>query len=611
MFTAGLRLCLLIAFPIVTTLQARPLLFSLTDPPGDQTGKIDVTGVVVHFDDSNGNYILTLTADPMHPFVGPFRVNLSLFNPDARGSSPEARGFSVNMRDYNLSTPATTLTIVGTDAHLVAWKAGDRVAADSTPFGNPPGTSFFRSAVDELPLPSVYCGESAPGPNCAEDTIAWGLSTTIQEDTSTTGTVSVVSAASFEPVIAPDSLATIFGAQLAPTQSVGELDSNGEWPREIAGTSVTINGRSAPLVFVSPGQINCVVPETTETGNAEVSVTSALFGTVSRGTVVVQRTAPAIFSKDGSGTGAGAILDAMTYRTEPFGVECPELTGSDKRTRLVAFGTGIRLAGLAQNSSATKVGGNRHSRRLHPDAWGVAARLSTAVSAANVAASVQALGVDGSGRSFTLPVEYAGPAPGFFGLDQVNVVLPKEADGDRTMTLKVTTDSMMSNGVTFSLHKMLVAPPPPPIDECAFSGACADLTGTWQVSEDVTLTCTITAEGESETDRERRSGSATVRITPERDCTYSYIPQGDYPSLKRTVVVSGNQVSVSGSAAIPIADLSDVKVSENVMHGQGQVCGTKMTLSSTGRYSVTGVYEGTQIAATCTVESQAQMTKLR
>lgn len=70
---------------------------------------------------------------------------------------------------------------------------------------------------------------------------------------------SVVNAASYAGVssgvrgIAPGSLATIFGSNLA----VRAAQSQGfPLPRSLEGTTVTVDGAAAPLWYVSPNQIN-------------------------------------------------------------------------------------------------------------------------------------------------------------------------------------------------------------------------------------------------------------------------------------------------------------------------------------------------------------------
>ncbi len=47
-----------------------------------------------------------------------------------------------------------------------------------------------------------------------------------------------------------------------------------------------------------------------------------------------------------------------------------------------------------------------------------------------------------------LPATYAGPAPGFTGLDQVNVMLPPSLAGGGTVNITVSVSGMASNVVT-------------------------------------------------------------------------------------------------------------------------------------------------------------------
>src|SRR6266568_9221054 len=76
----------------------------------------------------------------------------------------------------------------------------------------------------------------------------------------------MVNAASYASAVAPDSLVTIFGAGLAPTTATGVLDSAGQLPVELGGIRVEIAGVAAPLFYVSPGQINLIVPGSVAAG---------------------------------------------------------------------------------------------------------------------------------------------------------------------------------------------------------------------------------------------------------------------------------------------------------------------------------------------------------
>jgi len=66
----------------------------------------------------------------------------------------------------------------------------------------------------------------------------------------------VVNAASFGSPVAPGGIASIFGTSLAS----GTLSASPPFPSSLGGTSVTMNGITAPVLFVSPGQVNVQVP---------------------------------------------------------------------------------------------------------------------------------------------------------------------------------------------------------------------------------------------------------------------------------------------------------------------------------------------------------------
>jgi uncharacterized protein (TIGR03437 family) len=227
--------------------------------------------------------------------------------------------------------------------------------------------------------------------------------------------IAIVNAASYQPLVAPNSLATIFGSNLANGTASAQKGTNGQLPTQLAGVTVQINSVAAPLLYVSPGQINFLVPAGTVLGTATVLLQPSQI----QSTMQVGIVAPGLFAQNATGTGPGAILNAVTFTGPPFLVETLQNPGTDKRTRLSVFGTGLRYAGNpSQNPDQT-----------------------------NVAIQVQA--EDSSGNSYD--VEYAGSAPGFFGLDQINLVLPAEADGVGVISLSIAAGGILSNTVTFDM----------------------------------------------------------------------------------------------------------------------------------------------------------------
>jgi uncharacterized protein (TIGR03437 family) len=72
--------------------------------------------------------------------------------------------------------------------------------------------------------------------------------------------VSAVSAASCQSVIAPGSLASLFGSNLAPPTATGAPAADGTYPKQLGGITVTVGGAAADLFLIPPTQINFVVP---------------------------------------------------------------------------------------------------------------------------------------------------------------------------------------------------------------------------------------------------------------------------------------------------------------------------------------------------------------
>ncbi len=162
------------------------------------------------------------------------------------------------------------------------------------------------------------------------------------------------SSASLAPAISLGSLATILGdpavSPLAAQTSQATLVADGSLPYELSGVSVTIAGKAAPLISVSPSQVSFYIPTDIATGVIEFIVTSQ-DGHVSRGTANVAPAVavPAIFTANGNGTGAGLVLNAKTFAQGSFDVSDQTNFGTDKRTRLMVMATGISSGAVNSN----------------------------------------------------------------------------------------------------------------------------------------------------------------------------------------------------------------------------------------------------------------------
>ncbi len=326
----------------------------------------------------------------------------------------------------------------------------------------------------------------------------------------TTSPFTIVSAASYQASVSPGSLAAIFGSSLSFATESAQLDASGQLPTQLGGTSIQIDGRAAPLVYVSPRQINLVVPAETQPGTANIVISSN--GNRLQGTADVRRTVPGMFSSNGSGKGAGAVLNAVTYEREPFLVETLENSGDDKRTRLSLFATGIRFAeNPTQDPSIT-----------------------------DVASKVRVQGRTASGKAVDLPVEYAGAAPGFFGLDQVNVAVPPDADGLGVVSLTLTVENQISNTVTLTMGQM-------PAGRLALAGldlSQSTVAGGATVSGSVLLNAPAPASGVA---IQLKSSNASVATVP----MFVTVPAGQVAipvSIQTSSPASVQDVTITASA---------------------------------------------------------------
>ena len=218
----------------------------------------------------------------------------------------------------------------------------------------------------------------------------------------------VGNAASFAAQVSPGALATVFGTNFAPASAAGKPPL----PISLAGVSVLVNGKTAPILYVTPAQVNFQVPWDTALGSAAIMV-SVNGGTSNAVTVPVLAAAPGLFSS----TSGHAVAQNADFTLN--GPANPAKVGSTIITYL--SGSGPVDPPLAN---------------------GVAAPLDALVSA--ILPSSASIG------STAASVRFAGLAPGFVGLVQVNIVVPSGlTTGPYPLT--VTIGSETSNSATIDV----------------------------------------------------------------------------------------------------------------------------------------------------------------
>jgi uncharacterized protein (TIGR03437 family) len=225
------------------------------------------------------------------------------------------------------------------------------------------GTAYVHAGPAPIPAAEINAAESAapalPGfLESPDDPVpAFQIVPTLSSTA-----VTAVSAASLSgSAVAPDSLVTLFGTSLSPVT----LTSGAAPATPLADVRVDVidnsgTRRTAPLLMVSPAQVNFLLNPETVLGQAAVVVRN---GTreVATGTLRVSAVAPGLFSAAGSGSGlaVGQVLtvsesstrsadlarfDDVSGRWQPVPVQLASGSGSFLRL----YGSGIRgAAGLS------------------------------------------------------------------------------------------------------------------------------------------------------------------------------------------------------------------------------------------------------------------------
>jgi uncharacterized protein (TIGR03437 family) len=238
------------------------------------------------------------------------------------------------------------------------------------------------------------------------------------------GTLSTVSAASFSTSgLAPEQIVASFGAALATETALARTNP---LPTTLGGTQVRVRDsagieRLAQLFYVSPGQVNFLMPSALAYGTATIQITNSN-GAISAHTVNIIPSAPGLFSLAGNGQGLAAaqvlrVGSDNVFRYEPVArlnansqwEAIPiDLSNGNEEFFLVAYGTGMRRRATNLPSTST-IGG--------------------------VSAEVLYAGMQGS----------------LAGLDQVNIRLPRTLSGRGNVAVILTVDGKVTNTVSINV----------------------------------------------------------------------------------------------------------------------------------------------------------------
>jgi uncharacterized protein (TIGR03437 family) len=231
----------------------------------------------------------------------------------------------------------------------------------------------------------------------------------------------VLNAASYQlqGSLAPGTLVSIFGSLLAQgAVSAPALPLT----NSLAGTSVTIAGRTLPLLYAGPNQVNAMIPY-------DLPINATQQVVVQRGTAVsipqpigVLSSQSGVFTKDLSGQGAGIIVRVTADGTQ-------SIVTPDNPTQAYEVLV-IYCAGLG-DVNPRQVAGQQVT--VSP--------LSQTIDAVTVTIG----GLDA-------PVAFAGLTPGFTGLYQVNAYVPVGVAPGDNVPLIITQAGRSSPPVSISVR---------------------------------------------------------------------------------------------------------------------------------------------------------------
>jgi beta-glucosidase len=227
----------------------------------------------------------------------------------------------------------------------------------------------------------------------------------------------IINAASSAPgaPVSPGSIASVYGNFLLSTPSWASAIP---LPDSLEGLSLTAGTVDAPLFYAGSGQVNLQIPW--ELSGQSQPLTATLAGQTSAPQPVnLAPFAPGIFSMNGQGTGAGAILDSsynLITSTNPAGAGV---------TVILIYCTGLGAVTPPQQTGASA-----------PSSPPAMTTTKPTVTIGGVPADVQ----------------FSGLAPGSVGEYQVNAVVPANAPTGDAIPVILSIGGVASNTVQIAVQ---------------------------------------------------------------------------------------------------------------------------------------------------------------
>jgi uncharacterized protein (TIGR03437 family) len=176
----------------------------------------------------------------------------------------------------------------------------------------------------------------------------------------------VVNAASFAPAVAPGTWVAIFGSNLA---SSAQAATSTPFPTQINGVSVLVGGLQCPVSYVSPSQINALIPFEVANLTATQQIQSSLvvqspIGRSPDFPLALTRNAPGVFTMNSIGTGNAMVFDSFfrpvnVVTTSPIVIYATGLGPTTPKADTYSLGSSAEPLQRVQDLPVVTIGGVR------------------------------------------------------------------------------------------------------------------------------------------------------------------------------------------------------------------------------------------------------------
>ena len=269
--------------------------------------------------------------------------------------------------DFPAANPAQAANAGLADAFVATIAADGSKLTYSTYYGGSQDDGALAVALDSQGN-AIFAGQTWSGdfpvPGGPQLPFTYGDGFVVKLATAPPVVTSVVNGASYQPGIEAGSWVVIKGSNLSITTRPWRNSDfvNGGLPTELDGVSVTLDGKTAFVEYISPTQINVQAPSDAALGAVNVVVTNN--GGVSAPAIAqLQAAAPAFFMYLGTNTAIASRLPGYASVGQPSAPAMPGDTlvlwgtGFGATNPAVAAGTAVTGAPVAVTAPTVTVGG--------------------------------------------------------------------------------------------------------------------------------------------------------------------------------------------------------------------------------------------------------------